>query len=320
MNLVQLRYFSKVADLKNLTHAAEALHISQPALTRQMNLLESELGTVLFLRHARGIQLSEAGLTLRDRAEVILRLVSEAHAELSRDKVPAGSIRIGFPPSIGGLLLASIAGTLQRQMPHLSLQLVEGLSHLQQEWLLNDRVDLALMTALEPNPLLVSHPLCEEAIWMVSRAGTGETPPTAYTIEDVARRRLIQTNRNNIMRQLLERAAREKGLSLDIAMEIDALPVIKDLVKIGAGSHVSPYSGLIGDIRRGEMIGGPIKDLTITRVMVHRLDRPVSQSVLAIMDVARKEIARVAAESGNQMRPFRVIDPATKPQPAHISA
>ena len=61
MNLVQLRYFIQVADLKNVTRAAQALRISQPALTRQMSLLEAEFGTVLFLRHPRGIQLTEAG-------------------------------------------------------------------------------------------------------------------------------------------------------------------------------------------------------------------------------------------------------------------
>lgn len=302
--MTQLRYFTHVVDLKSLTRAAHSLRVSQPALTRQMRLLEAELGTPLFFRHRRGVQPTDAGALLRDRADAILRLLNDTHAEISkRGNIPTGSIRIGFPPSIGSLLLAPITTIIQERFPQLTVQLVEGLSHLLQEWLLNDRIDLAIMTALAPNPLLVCHSLYEEDIWIFSKYDGPVKRTKRFSLADVARRKLIQTNRNNVMRIELEKAAHKEGLALNVVVEVDGLPVIKELLKCGAGSHVSPYSAMIGEVMRGELAGGPIKELSISRVMVHRFDRPVSQTVIAIMQIIRDEVKRIAIESENAVRP-----------------
>src|SRR4051794_24021513 len=150
MNLIQLRYFTAVADRKKLTRTAESLRISQPALTRQMRLLEEELGTPLFLRHHRGVQLTEAGVLLRDRTEVILRLVEEVQTELSdRGRNPSGMIRIGFPPSIGGLFLASMTKELRARLPRVTVYLVEGVNHLLPEWLVGRRGHFPLIKGPE---------------------------------------------------------------------------------------------------------------------------------------------------------------------------
>jgi LysR family transcriptional regulator, nitrogen assimilation regulatory protein len=306
LNFLQLRYFAAIAELKSVTRAAQSLRISQPALTRQLRLLEEDIGTSLFLRHHRGVQLTEAGVVLRDRAEVILRLLNEAHTEISkRSLAPAGAIRIGFPPSIGTLLLAAITKETQARLPHLTVHLVEGLSHLLQEWLLSDRIDLALMTALETNSFIASQPLYEEDIWLVMRPSSGSRAKKTFTVRDIADHKLIQTNRNNIMRLELDRATRSFGFSPNVVIEADALPVIKNLVRSGAGSHISPYSAVIDDVRRGDLDGGPIKGLSLTRVIAHRSDRPISLTVVNVMEIARAEVERVAAQSDGAVRPIK---------------
>ena len=306
MNFLQLRYFASVADLKSLTKAAQSLRISQPALTRQVRLLEEDVGTPLFLRHHRGVQLTESGVLLRDRAAIILRLLDEAHSEISKRSLnTSGTIRIGFPPSVGSLLLTAITNEAQSRLPHLTIHLVEGLSHLLQEWLLADRIDLALMTALGANSLVASQPLYEEDIWLVMKPGRQTRSKKTFTIRDIADHKLIQTNRTNIMRLELDRATSNLGFSPNVIIEADALPVIKNLVKSGAGSHISPYSAVVEDVRRGDLDGGPIKGLSLTRVIAHRSDRPVSLMVLNIMKIARAEVGRVAAQSDGAVRPFQ---------------
>lgn len=97
MNLRRLAYFVVVAEEENLHRASLRLHVAQPALTRQIRLLEEELGTILFTRLPRGISLSTAGQSFLEDARQILRLSEQAH---KRAKAVAGgqmgTLRVGF--------------------------------------------------------------------------------------------------------------------------------------------------------------------------------------------------------------------------------
>src|SRR5436190_1299188 len=102
MNLKQLEYFVQVAELGSFSKAALALDIAQPALSRQVRALETELHQQLFLRNGRGVALTDAGKRLFDHSVAVLQLVSHAREDLgaSRDE-PVGRVTIGLPPSIG---------------------------------------------------------------------------------------------------------------------------------------------------------------------------------------------------------------------------
>src|SRR5439155_21992618 len=98
LDLIQLKYFLRVAELRSFSKAADALHVAQPAITRQIRLLEEELGVALFHRHSRGSEPTEAGRLLEARAAALLRLAEQTRVDVvSRARAPTGTVRVGFP-------------------------------------------------------------------------------------------------------------------------------------------------------------------------------------------------------------------------------
>lgn len=113
-----LHYFLTVARERNITNAAKALHITQPTLSRQMALLEDELGTKLFLRDSRPLSLTDEGLLLRRRAEEILELVEKTEAEVSaREEQVEGTVSIGCGELASVKLLTELIADFSQRYP-----------------------------------------------------------------------------------------------------------------------------------------------------------------------------------------------------------
>ena len=118
MNLKQLEYFVHVAELGSFSKAAVVLDIAQPALSRQVRSLETELRQQLFLRNGRGVALTDAGKRLFDHSVAVLQLMAHAREDLgaSRDE-PVGRVTIGLPPSIGRQLTLPLIDRFKKQLP-----------------------------------------------------------------------------------------------------------------------------------------------------------------------------------------------------------
>ena len=134
MDLKQLDYFVRVAELGGFTRAAAALGIAQPALSRQVRLLEVELRQNLLARDGRGAVPTEAGRLLLAHARGILHQVERAREELGRVRgALAGRVAIGLPTSLARLLTVPLTRAFRRQMPDATLSISEGLSVAMQE-------------------------------------------------------------------------------------------------------------------------------------------------------------------------------------------
>jgi LysR family nitrogen assimilation transcriptional regulator len=278
LDLVQLKYFLRVAELRSFSKAADTLHVAQPAITRQIRLLEEELGVPLFHRHSRGSEPTEAGRLLETRAAALLRMADQTRVDVvSRAVVPTGTVRIGFPPSVGNLLIGSTAAAYRAKYKGVLISLLEGYNQVLQEWMLSDRIDVAIMTEFQSHPLLQSTPLFEEGLWLLGPRS--REARRSYTVRDLEHRPLIQTSHHNSLRMLLERAAAAQGFALDIIIQAEALEVIKQLVRRKVGYHVSPYSSVGADADRASYSGGPLRDLAISRHLVWRNDRPRTRAV-----------------------------------------
>lgn len=120
MELDQLRYFLRVADVASFTRAAEELGISQPALSRSIQRLEEELGQPVLERQGRSLSLTEAGALLQGRAQQILSLIEDTKAEISDDG-KSGRIRIGAIPTIGPYFLPALLRRFSQEFPQAQL-------------------------------------------------------------------------------------------------------------------------------------------------------------------------------------------------------
>jgi LysR family nitrogen assimilation transcriptional regulator len=278
MNLKQLEYFVHVAELGSFSKAAVMLDIAQPALSRHVRSLETELRQQLFLRNGRGVALTDAGKRLFDHSVAVLQLVAHAREDLgaSRDE-PVGRVTIGLPPSIGRQLTLPLIDRFKKQLPAARLAIVEGLSTHIVEWVTTGRVDVGLVYNPEAQPGLEITPLLQEPLGLVSHAAGGKRKRAAppLPMKELPGYPLIVPERVHAMRRLLETQAALAGIKLDIAWEVSSVPSIIDLVCAGYGHAVLTASGVAASARSGELV-------------VRRLVEPAPVSVLCLAIPAHK--------------------------------
>lgn len=254
MNLRQLEYFVRVAELGSFSKAAQVLDIAQPALSRQVRQLEVDLRSTLLHRHGRGVGLTDAGQRLFDHGVAILDRVARAEDDMGASRgEPVGRIVVGLPPTIGRLLTLPLVEGFRSRTPKARLTIVEGLSTHVAEWIGGGRVDLGVLYNPEAQPAIELTPVIEESLHLVKAAATAATR-APLPLRELAGFPLIVPERLHAMRRLLETSAALAGVRLDIAWEVSSVPAIIDMVCAGHGNAVltaTPCSRRARRRRRG---------------------------------------------------------------------
>ena len=172
MDLRQFRYFIQAARRQNFRKASEDLRVAQSALTRQIQVLERELGFLLFDRVKRGVRLTAAGQRLLERSQHILGEVDRLKETLQIEAhVPSGPASLAAPPLIGRLLFNRLARTFLKSHPKVTLSLLEGWTSNAMGQLRRGELSLAIMSDPPPDPLLEYVRLFTESIYLVGRPG-----------------------------------------------------------------------------------------------------------------------------------------------------
>ncbi|MGS5086336.1 LysR substrate-binding domain-containing protein [Hydrogenophaga sp. A37] len=253
MDLKQLEYFVRVAELGSFTRAALALDVAQPALSRQVRLLEVELRQNLLVRNGRGATPTDAGKLLLEHGRGILHQVERAREELGRVRgALAGRVAIGLPPSLARVLTVPLTRAFRAQLPEARLSISEGLSATMQEWLHIGRLDIAVLYNAMPTPDIDISPLLEEELLLVQPRPPGlaeEPPPPPVPLADVAALPLVIPSRPNAIRMHVEAEMANIGCRPQIALEIDGVSAILDLVADGAGSALLSRHAVASSIR-----------------------------------------------------------------------
>ena len=242
MDLKQLEYFVRVAEMGSFTRASIALDVAQPALSRQVRLLEVELRQSLLVRNGRGAMPTEAGKLLLAHGRGILHQVERAREELGRVRGSlAGRVAVGLPPTLARVLTVPLTRAFRQQLPDARLSISEGLSTVMQEWLLNGRLDIALLYNAQPAAGIEILPLLTEELVLVQGRPPGlleDPPPPPIELREIARLPLVIPSRPNAIRMHLEAEMAGVGCRPAIALEIDGVSAILDLVADGAGCAV----------------------------------------------------------------------------------
>ena len=183
MDIRQIRTFLAIADTGSATRAAELLHIVQPAVSRQLKLLEDDVGAPLFERDRRGMQLTEAGQILLDRARRALRELESAQQEIRPTPgLVSGTVSLGLLPSSCELLTGPLVGALQRAFPQIRVSLSVGYTDHLLGWLESGEIDAALLYDPAASPALDVKPLVEESLSLVGLASIGLSDDYPVTV------------------------------------------------------------------------------------------------------------------------------------------
>jgi len=297
MDLKQLRYFARIAETGNFREAARRLHVAQSALSRQVGLLEADLGVALFERHPRGVTLTPSGTRLFEHARRLLR-----DAETARLEVRAGGDgltgRVGFGTTgaMGRLLFARLTERLSAAAPGVALDLSEGRTHRLLEGIETGALDLALVTGVEPRSDIVLKPLVTDQLYLVARWGETALPDGTIQVRDLGAWPLVTFKRPSGPRMTLERAAVQAQTALTFLYEVDSFDVIKDFVARGMGYGVLPHSSIYGDLGRETLRAIPIEGLSLTRMTVSHADRPAAPAAQEVERLIGEEMATLRAE------------------------
>lgn len=295
MDLTQLIYFRAAARLEHFTRAAEAEHVAQPALSRQIHALESELGLPLFDRVGRGVRLTAAGRALLPHVERILAEVAaiEQDARTLRD-LKGGTVALGFLHSIGAHLLPGVLAAFRVHHPAISFTLREGAWSELEALVRQGDLDLAITSPLPDGAgdLVATTLLCDDLV-----AALPPHHPLASRAEvhlsDLAHEPFIFLGASfGELRHITWEACTRAGFTPRIAFEAEGLATMRGLVGAGLGvallpdlaSHVRengapapacrplagrPVHRVIGLVRHAERVPSPaaaaFADLLIAR-------------------------------------------------------
>jgi LysR family nitrogen assimilation transcriptional regulator len=264
MDLKQLEYFVRVAEMGSFTRAAIALDVAQPALSRQVRLLEVELHQNLLTRNGRGAVPTEAGKLLLAHGRGILHQVERAREELGRVRGSlAGRVAVGLPTSVARVLTVPLTRAFRQLMPDATISISEGLSVAMQESLVNGRLDIAVLYNAQPSNDIEILPLHEEELLLVQARPPGlseEPAPGPIALRDVALLPLVIPSRPNAIRMHVESELANLGCRLSIALEIDGVSAILDLVADGAGSAVLSRNAVANSVRPSAFTARSIQD------------------------------------------------------------
>jgi DNA-binding transcriptional LysR family regulator len=311
LELKRLRYFLRIAEEGSLGRASTALGIAQPALSRQMRMLESEFGASLFNRTRNGMQLTEEGAQLRAAIAGPLRLLELAtHSARSSSGRLEYSVAIGLPPMIAYVLGQALVERLAASMPNIKLNLVEDHIDALADKLLKGEIDLAFLYGQLPDDRLFGGDVLIEDLVLVGSANVRLSPDEPVTFGTLAAVPLVLPHAPHGMRSLVEKLAVRENIKLDIKFETDSFQTIKDLVISGFGYGILPLSSFLKEYESGALTYATIANADMNQRVIMAI-RPHFQiprsKLLQLSRLLRDEIGRVV-ERGRW--PVRVLFPS----------
>lgn len=298
MELRQLRYFVGIVTAGSFGKAADRLHVAQPALSRQIKALEEDLGVQLLFRTSQGVQVTEAGQKLRELADYLLRSVDNIRTEVSHlASEPAGNVVVGLPPSLAYLVTPQLIEACQARYPKLTIRIIEALSVFLIDWLELGRIDVAVLTDPRDSHAIQRRDLAEEDMVLVGRPEKFIAGAEAVTLRELDRYSIVISGGfQRVMQPWCDAA----NVELRFAMELDSIPIIKELVRRGLYTTIVPYGMVHEEVAGGTLTALPFRDPQITRriVLAYSSRRPVSLSMTAIGDLLAAEIDLIPKRYG----------------------
>ncbi|HEX7027089.1 MAG TPA: LysR family transcriptional regulator [Gammaproteobacteria bacterium] len=281
MDIETLKAFTAVADQGSFSLAAERLFLTQPAVSKRISALETELGASLFDRIGRRIVLTEAGRTLLPKARHILDEIDESRriiANLSQQVV--GPLRLATSHHIGLHRLPPVLHDYSRRYPLVDLDIQFMDSEAGCQAVATGNIELAVVTL--PNPPLDN--LAHTPVWednlrtVVATDHPLTTDSGKLTLEKLAAMPAILPEPGTFTRRIIDKPFQELGLSLNINLETNYLETIRMMVSVGLGWSVLPSTMLSNDLTILEI---PVLELTRELGIVTHKSRTLSRAAQA---------------------------------------
>jgi LysR family nitrogen assimilation transcriptional regulator len=297
VELSDLRYFVSIAETGSFTKSALQNNIAQSALSRRVRDIEADISVQLFYRNGRGVVLTEMGETFLTRARGILADMDALRQEMGRTAgVLDWTVTLAVPLSVGLILLAPLLSQVRTDHPQIKMRVLEGFSGHVADWLANGKIDLAVLYKIRSSALLDSEHLLLEDMYLISstaapRLGSGDT----IALSQLKGTELALPSQPHGLRVLVDEACTRAQTSLTVAMELDTLPTICDLVAAGTIRTILPLTAVQADLAAGRVMAQKITDPVISRelILAHAPHRAAASVTKAAVRLIRNHIDRL---------------------------
>ncbi len=272
MTLRHIRIFLAVYETLNITRAAEALHMSQPAVTRAIQEIERYYGIRLFERINRRLYLTENGKALYAYAVHIADTYDDMEKTL-QDWDSIGVLRVGANITLGNCELPSLVLRLKEEKPHVRVRVQIANSNRLEEALLDNQLDIALIEGPADHEELRCQPFGKEKLALVFVPGHPLQTAERVRLEDLVSYDLLTREEGSAGRTFLQRAFAARDLSLKPAWESASTQALIRAVGMGLGISVLPAQLVRRDIEEGVVATRPIEDMVLyqqTNVVWHK--------------------------------------------------
>jgi LysR family nitrogen assimilation transcriptional regulator len=261
----RLRYFLKIAEEGSISRAAVVLGIAQPALSRQVRLLEDDLGVTLFQRTARGVRLTEDGEQLRATTTAPLRQLEMAMQYIGSPlaRVQRG-LHLGMPAGTAGVLAGPLLAGLGAAFPRVDLRLTVGPTEDLVERMLRGAVDISVICPFSDGRLY-QHQLAVEDLVVVGPPASGLRPDRTVEFRELADLPLILPISAAGIRTSLENTALRLEIGLRTVLATDCLQTTKEMVLTDYGYAVLPISACRREVAQEQIRYAPLGSPALTQ-------------------------------------------------------
>ncbi|MEK3746998.1 selenium metabolism-associated LysR family transcriptional regulator [Paenibacillus sp. FSL E2-8871] len=269
MNFHQLHIFYTVLERGSFSAAAQTLHMTQPAVTMQVQALEDYFGTKLFNRSTKKIMLSEAGHTLMPYALRSIQLMRETDQAMSAfTHMLEGRLQLGASLTIGEYVLPRLLGPFGKQYPNISIMMkVMNTSQIMEE-ILKHQLNFGLIEASVTHPDMVIEPVMGDELKLIVPYDHPLAEQQEVTLEEVLQHPFVLREQGSGTRRVMEEQLFSKGLdpgSMKIVMELGSTGAVKSAVEAGLGVTIISTSSVKHEVALGLLKIVNISDASFKR-------------------------------------------------------
>ncbi|MFT2098631.1 LysR family transcriptional regulator [Marinomonas sp. 2405UD66-6] len=291
IDIAELITFIKVAETGSFSHAASQLFVTQPAISKRVAALESNLGVQLFDRIGRQVQLTEAGIRLLPKARKMAEDLQDIKRSMSLQMQDvSGELRISTSHHVGLRRLPKSLKRFQEDFPSAQLEIDFSQSEEAYQDVLKGRAELGIITlSHKENPLIESLPIWSDPLTCVVSKDHPLAKIKNLSLMELAQHACVLPNKNTFTRQIAEQVFGKQGLKPQVRMNTNNLETLAMLVGIGWGWSLLP-STLVDD----KLAVLNLPDLNVERKLgvIHHKQKTLSRAALAFIELLKNEVIR----------------------------
>ena len=302
MDLRQLEILQAIAETGSFTACGRKLHVSQSAISRQILLLEEELGEPLFLRVGRQVRMTAAAESLVQLGQRVFQDVKETVGKITdRTGDMRGTLRLTGGMTVCLYVFPPLLQHMRRVHPHLDMRLTVATAGRSVEEIRGGRIDVGLLTLPVEESDLVTVPALREELLLMTTAKHPLTRRRVVTPQDLAAQPFVLFEAGSATRRVIDNFFASQNIRPTVVMDTENVEIIKAMVRTGLGISIVPYQAVAREVRAGQLFCTRIEGHPLFRetgwvyARGNRTPRMISELLKAFDDVrSRLRLARHA--------------------------